>query len=86
MRLFENAGFEFIEFENLSNQVANVITITTPPEEFRKEFVLPIVQSYKNKEVYTNNIMNAFTSYSKLQRLLKMEVLKYGIMRFRKLN
>jgi hypothetical protein len=41
---------------------------------------LPIVQSYENKEVYTNNIMHAFTSYSKLQRLLKMEVLKYGIM------
>jgi SAM-dependent methyltransferase len=86
VQLFENKGFEFVEFDNLSQQVANVITITTPPADFKKEFVLPIVQSYENKEVYTNNIMHAFTSYSKLQRLLKMEVLKYGIMRFRKSN
>ncbi len=86
IQLFENSGFEFIEFEDLSEQVANVITITTPPEDFKNEFVLPIVRSYKNKEIYTSNIMNAFTSYSKLQRLLKMKVLKYGIMRFRKLN
>ena len=77
---------EFIEFDNLSDQVANMITITTPPADFRKDYVAPIVELSKNKEVYTEQIMGAFSGYSKLQRLLKLKILNYGIMRFRKIG
>ena len=82
--MFKNNGFEFIEFNDLSEKVANVITITTPPENFKKDFVQPVTELIEKNEVYTDRIMDAFYSYTKLQRLLKLGILKYGIMRFRK--
>jgi len=84
--LFKMQGIEFIEFKDLSEKVANVITITTPPDKFQMEYVQPITEYMDNKDIYNSRIMDAFHSYSKLQRLLKLGILKYGIMRFRKTN
>lgn len=84
IELFEKNGFEFIEFDDLSPQVANMITITTPSEDFKKDFVNPMIEKVENKQLYETQIMGAFKSYSKLQRLLKLKILQYGIMRFRK--
>lgn len=84
--LFKRHGFEFIGFDDLSEKVANVITITTPPEVFKNEFVLPLVQLFPKNEIYLDRIMDAFKSYSQLHRLLRLKLLKYGILRFRKVK
>jgi len=84
--LFRRYGLEFMGFDDLSEKVANVITITTPEEVFKREYVQPLVGLFPKKEVYLDRIMHAFKSYSQLHRLLRLKILKYGILRFRKIN
>jgi ubiquinone/menaquinone biosynthesis C-methylase UbiE len=82
--LFDNHGIQFKEFVNISDKVANHITVNTKEDEFVNNIV-----PMSNLDVYYKRhllikLLEAFNGYKKLSKQLRGKHLNYGILKFRK--
>lgn len=83
-KLFSEYNISQYEFIDISEQVSNLIVIKASQNEFLNELAIPLIDNHPNKNEYIKQLKDVYSGYVKLQKLLAKNILKYGILRFRK--
>jgi ubiquinone/menaquinone biosynthesis C-methylase UbiE len=81
---FKKYDVEFDSYIDISKQVSNHLQITTSAKEFENEYISNIFIPLEDTEIVKSRLMEAYIGYEKLHRLLKKNLLHYGILRFKK--
>jgi cyclopropane fatty-acyl-phospholipid synthase-like methyltransferase len=83
---FSHVGLDFVSFENLSPSVANHTTVNTTLEEFKENYIQTALDDSYENNIHAERLIEAFHGYKKLSKFLKIGLLEYGILRFKKNN
>jgi len=84
--LFGICQIKSYEYIDISENVANLIMIRTTEKEFLNDIAAPLINEHPDKEMYLTQLKNVYSGYVKLQRLLSLNILNYGILRMRKME